>query len=85
MSDVVLDQVVELAFKLTIADQAKLLERVAAHLAHQVESTQDTVLAENLAGRTLEVWSPQDEGGAIAALNQALEEHKDRKRAQNAG
>ncbi|CAG0977058.1 hypothetical protein ANRL4_01630 [Anaerolineae bacterium] len=79
MSDVALDQVVELAFKLTIADQAKLLERVAAHLAREVES------AETLAGRTFEVWSPQDEGGAIAALNQALDEHKAQKRAQNAG
>ena len=37
MSDMELDQVVELAFRLTIAEQAKLLERVAAHLAHEVE------------------------------------------------
>ena len=37
MSDVALDQVYELALRLSIAEQAKLLGRVAAHLAHEVE------------------------------------------------
>ncbi len=36
MSDVALDQVVELALKLTVPDQARLLEQVAAHLAREV-------------------------------------------------
>jgi hypothetical protein len=39
MSDVALDQVVELALKLSVAEQAKLLERVAAHLAREVDET----------------------------------------------
>ena len=85
MSSVELDQVVELAFRLTIAEQAKLLERVAAHLAREVGSTQETITAESLVGRTFEVWSPQDEGGAVAALNRMLDEHKAQKRAQSAG
>jgi hypothetical protein len=38
MSDIALNQVVELALKLTISEQAKLLERVAAHLALEVEA-----------------------------------------------
>ncbi len=69
MSEAALDQVVELALKLTITEQAKLLERVAAHLAHEVESKAQALSAESLAGRAFEIWSPQDEGGAIAALN----------------
>jgi hypothetical protein len=36
MSGVALDQVIELALKLPIADQAKLLERVAANLAREL-------------------------------------------------
>jgi hypothetical protein len=37
MSDTELNQVVELALKLTVSEQAKLLERIAAHLAHEVD------------------------------------------------
>jgi hypothetical protein len=84
MSDVALDEVVELALKLTIPDQAKLLERVAAHLAREVETPQKQALAESLASRTYEIWSPQDEGGAVAALNQALQEHQNQTRARDA-
>ena len=83
MSDAALDQVVELALKLTVQEQAKLLERVAAHLAREVETPEKYQIEESLAGRTFEVWSPQDEGGAIAALNQALLEHQNQKRAEN--
>jgi hypothetical protein len=39
MSDAALEQVFELAVKLSIHEQAKLLERVAAHLAHEVDTT----------------------------------------------
>ena len=38
MSDIALEQVVELALKLTISEQAKLLERVAAHIALEVDA-----------------------------------------------
>ena len=37
MSDIVLDQVVALALQLSISEQAKLLERVAANLAREVD------------------------------------------------
>ncbi|MHB8629081.1 MAG: hypothetical protein ACYDBJ_12715 [Aggregatilineales bacterium] len=84
MSDIALDQVVELALKLTVVEQAKLLERVAAHLAHEVEPTKDQLVAESLAGRTYEIWSPQDEGGAVVALNQALQDYRNQKRAPDA-
>jgi hypothetical protein len=40
MSDVALNQVIELALKLSIAEQAKLLELVAANLAHEVSDAQ---------------------------------------------
>ena len=78
MSDLALNQVVELALKLTAAEQAKLLERVAAHLAQAMETAQDQSLLESLAGRTFEVWSPQDEGVAVVALNQVLQDHQKR-------
>lgn len=38
MSDIVLEEVVALALRLTVPEQARLLERVAANLAHEVES-----------------------------------------------
>jgi hypothetical protein len=38
MSDIASDQVAELALKLSIVDQAKLLERVAANLARELTS-----------------------------------------------
>jgi hypothetical protein len=75
MSDKTRDQVIELALQLTIPEQAKLLERVAANIAHEVAPTRQIDL-ESLAGRTFEVWSPQDEGGTVAAMNQVLREHK---------
>lgn len=37
MSDAILDELVALALKLTVAEQAKLLERVAANLAREVD------------------------------------------------
>ena len=40
MSVISLDQVVALASKLSIAEQAKLIERVAAHLAREIETPQ---------------------------------------------
>ena len=76
MSDAALEQVVELALKLTVSEQAKLLERVAAHLAREVETAHEPISAEALADHSYEIWSPQDEGGAIAALNQALQDHR---------
>jgi hypothetical protein len=39
MGDVALDQVYELALKLSIPEQEKLLERVAAHLAREADTT----------------------------------------------
>jgi len=78
MSDAMLEQVVQLALKLTISEQAKLLERVAANLAREVQPPQH--LLESLADRTFEVWSPQDEGGVVSAMNQALKEYQDQKR-----
>ena len=84
MSDIALDQVVALAFKLSIAEQAKLLERVAAHLAREVETPQPMGLAASLDGRTFEIWSPQIEEGGAAILNQALADHQKQKRARNA-
>jgi hypothetical protein len=80
MSDAALDQVVELALKLTVSEQAKLLERVAANLAREVEMSPKQLNLESLADRTYEVWSPHDEGGAVSALNQALEDHQNQKR-----
>ena len=76
MSDIALDQVVALALKLSIAEQAKLLERVAAHLAREVETPQLMGLAESLDGRTFEIWSPQIKEGGVAVLNLALASYK---------
>ena len=76
MSDSELNQAIEQALRLTVAEQARLLERVAANLAREVSSVKQAVLADTLVGGTFEVWSPQDEGGAVVALNQALEEHR---------
>jgi len=39
MSDVALEQVIDLAFKLSVTEQATLLERVAAHLADKADKT----------------------------------------------
>ena len=55
MSDIALDQAVALAFKLSITEQAKLIGRVAAHLAREVETPQPMGLAESLDGRTFEI------------------------------
>src|SRR5437879_3936160 len=46
MSDVALEQVIDLALKLSIVEQAKLLERVAAHLAQEVHEPELTVPTE---------------------------------------
>ena len=48
MSDIALDQVVTLAFKLSITEQAKRLERVPAHLAHEVETPQPMAFIKRL-------------------------------------
>lgn len=72
MSDMVLDQIVEMAFKLSVAEQAKLLERVAAHLATSVEEAEP--VAEERLDWTVEelkeLLSPSQPktGAEIAAL-----------------
>ena len=84
MSDIAIDQVVTLAFKLSITEQAKRLERVATHLAREVEALQPMALAESLAGCTFEIWSPQIEEGGATVLIQALADHQKQKRVRNA-
>ena len=42
MSDAILDELVALALKLSVAEQAKLLERVAANLAREVNSPEQS-------------------------------------------
>jgi hypothetical protein len=76
MSDIALDQVVELALKLSVAEQAKLLERVAANLAREVdepvhESAESSWTDEELA----ELFKPSTPktGAEIAAMIQSGE------------
>jgi hypothetical protein len=71
MSDLALDQVVELALQLSAAEQAKLLERVAAHLARdldepEIESDALTWTDEELA-ELLKPSTPKT-GAEIAAM-----------------
>ena len=75
MSDLLSGQVIELAFQLTVLEQSNLLGRVSAHMARTLESPITALSAKDLAGCTCEIWSPQDNGGAIAALNMALAVH----------
>src|SRR4051812_41741200 len=46
MSDAALEQVIEAALKLSIVEQAKLLERVAAHLVQEVNDADPDVSSE---------------------------------------
>ena len=46
MSDAALEQVIDLALKLTMTEQAQLLERVAAHLAYEVDETEPVTSTE---------------------------------------
>jgi len=67
-----LEQIAALVFQLTTIEQVKLIERMAAHLAQTIDSPDAPNVREVIADRTYEVWSPQDEGGTVTALNQAL-------------
>jgi hypothetical protein len=52
--------------------------RVIQHLAHELES-EETIEVQPTPlklGGEYEVWSPQDEGGAVATLHKLLQEHK---------
>src|SRR5690242_7290402 len=85
MSDEALDQVIELTFKLTIAEQAKLLERVAAHLAREIEPAEADApdhVAEPAAGKS---QAPSKTKPNKSALEQQFDEamlqvYKDAKR-----
>lgn len=58
--------------------------RVIRHLALELEHAgviEEAPLAVEL-GREYEVWSPQDEGGAVSTLQKLLQEHDKGKNAQ---
>lgn len=71
MSDIVLDEVVALALKLSVSEQAKLLERVAANLAREVEVPEPQISDVDWADEELsELLRPAEPrtGAQIAAM-----------------
>lgn len=77
MSDIVLEEVVALALRLSISEQARLLERVAANLANEVESPvqgtpDDTAWTDEELAELLKPATPRT-GAEIAAMLQSGE------------